>query len=83
MVNLHNHDDDEKYDEVVNFNCHHDHNYHNYDGDDDCDEKYDDEVDEVDQRSGALVSELGPLYCPQTPLILGKIKNVKRKNAWS
>ena len=36
-----------------------------YDEDED---DYDD--DDVDQHPGAFVGELGPLHCPQTPLVL-------------
>ena len=30
----------------------------------------DDDDDDVDQHPGAFVDELGPLHCPQTPLVL-------------
>ena len=48
--------------------------YHDDDGDvddddDDEEEEYDD-GDDVNQHASALVGELGPLYCPQTPLVL-------------
>ena len=36
---------------------------------DDEKEEYDDDGD-IDQHASALVGELGPLYCPQTPLVL-------------
>ena len=52
MVNLHNHYDDEKYD----------------DEEDEEDDEDDDE--DVYRGSGALVGELSPFHCPQTPLIL-------------
>ena len=60
--------------EVVNL--HHD-GY--YDDDDDVDIDDDDDVDDdhgvdddvdVDQHASALVCELGPLHCAQTPLVL-------------
>ena len=54
-----------------------------YRDDDDCDdeddekEEYDDDGD-IDQHASALVGELGPLYCPQTPLVLIIITRQRR-----
>ena len=58
MVNLHYRDDDGDVDEEE------------YDDDEDDEkEEYDDDGD-IYQHASALVGELGPLYCPQTPLVL-------------
>ena len=59
VVNLHYHDDDGDVD---------DDDDEEEEGNDDDDDT--DDGDDVNQHASALVGELGPLYCPQTPLVL-------------
>ena len=58
----------------------HDDDSNDYDDEENEEEQEEDDEEhdaDVDQHSGALVGELGPLYCPQTPMVL-KIWNITK-----